>query len=107
MAQQASVPVFGSIADQLPTTFCSEGSLLLDLHLGQPANSNPNILQDQGIVGCAMSLQQTDSNQPQNTADLGHFVWRFGVLLAADDRAHALAPDLPLASPEEIAAVGG
>jgi hypothetical protein len=107
MAQQASVPVFGSIADQLSMTFCSEGSFLLYLQLGQPANSNPNTLTDQGIVGCAMSLQPTDSKQPKNPVDLGHFVWRFGVLLAADDKAQALAPDLPMASPEEIAAVGG
>ena len=107
MAQQTLVPGYGSIADQLPTTFCSEGSYLLYLQLGQPARSYPNILNDQVIVGCAMSLEQIDSNQPQNTTDLGHFVWRFGVLLAADDKAHALAPDLPMASSEEIAAVGG
>jgi hypothetical protein len=42
-----------------------------------------------------------------NGVDGGRYVWRFGVLLAADAQAHRILPALPLASPAEIAAVGG
>ena len=52
-----------------------------------------------GVEGCLISLQVNDSD--------GLFLWRFGVLLAADDGAHAMLPDLPIALPEAIAAVSG
>jgi hypothetical protein len=34
-------------------------------------------------------------------------VWRWGVLLSADRDARLTLPDLPVASPNEIIAVGG
>jgi hypothetical protein len=39
--------------------------------------------------------------------DQGHFIWRFGVLLAADASAHSTLPALPVALPADLAAVGG
>jgi hypothetical protein len=55
-------------------------------------------LYDHGIEGSDLQLQTTDGRT------LGSFVWRFGVLLAADAPAHALLPDLPLAPPSELSA---
>ena len=57
-------------------------------------------LADQGIAGCELDLQL-------DAVDQGHFLWRFGVLLAADDLAHRTLPTLPMASPAELAAVEG
>lgn len=54
-----------------------------------------------GIEGCAFDLQTLDGTST------GMLVWRFGVLLAANDQAHATFPALPLASSEEVRAVGG
>jgi hypothetical protein len=51
------------------------------------------------VEGCAIQLQAP------NGINQGSFVWRFGVLLAADAQAHHLAPMLPVAPPAEIAAV--
>jgi hypothetical protein len=57
-------------------------------------------LHDRGVKGCELSLQL-------NSQDQGHFVWRFGALLAADAKAHLTLPLLPMASPADLAAVGG
>jgi hypothetical protein len=51
------------------------------------------------VEGCEIQLQAPDGTNQ------GSFVWRFGVLLVADARAHHLAPMLPVATPAEIAAV--
>jgi hypothetical protein len=59
-----------------------------------PVSQNP-------LEGCEFGLQTAQG------ANAGHFVWRFGVLLAADGPAHALLPALPLAPASELAAVGG
>ncbi|HEY7020402.1 MAG TPA: hypothetical protein VH349_04740 [Ktedonobacterales bacterium] len=60
--------------------------------------------------GCAMSVEEQNSN-PLNpttsTKKYGHYVWRWGVLLAADAQAHTLFPSLPIAPLSEITAVGG
>jgi hypothetical protein len=52
-----------------------------------------------GPLGCTFTL---DSSQYA-----GFFVWRFGVLLAADTTAHRLLPALPIAPPREVAEAGG
>ena len=57
-------------------------------------------LHQRGLAGCEYLLYQDD-------AEWGQFVWHFGVLLAADAKAHSTFPTLPIASPEDIAAVGG
>jgi hypothetical protein len=55
-----------------------------------------------GVEGCTIELKTSTDGMSD-----GRFIWRFGVLLAADARAHAALPALPLAPPEEIAAAGG
>ena len=59
-----------------------------------------NTLHDHGLAGCLLSVQL-------NSQDQGHFVWRFGSLLAADAKAHRTLPMLAIASPADLAAVGG
>jgi hypothetical protein len=103
--QQEVVPGYDTLQNQFSAVFCSAGFQLLSSL--QQSNSFLEIEHDHGIAGCEVSLQQITTAQPITTLDLGHFVWRFGALLAADDKAHALLPSLPIASPEEIAAVGG
>ena len=60
-----------------------------------------------GIGGCALQLTRTGGTGVTGTdgANAGSFLWRFGVLLAADAEAHALLPYLPLAPPSELSAV--
>ena len=53
-----------------------------------------------GMAGCGLSAPT-----PGNRAT-AHFIWRFGVLLAADAAAHQLARALPLAPANEAHAVG-
>jgi hypothetical protein len=60
--------------------------------------------------GCAMSVEEQNSNPlspTTSTKKYGHYVWRWGVLLAADAQAHTLFPSLPIAPQSEITAVGG
>jgi hypothetical protein len=55
------------------------------------------------LEGCALSVQVlSGGSQQANLRVLG----RFGALLAADPATRALLPDLPLASPQEVAAAG-
>ncbi len=53
----------------------------------------------QQVAGCEMV--------PRDSSGTAHgkLIWRFGVLLAGDESAQAMLPDLPLAPPEEIAAL--
>lgn len=91
------------LAEQLANAVSETGAEML---LAQQARYlsgegwNVSILHQQGIAGCELSLEQ-------NNVDQGHFVWRFGVLLAADALAHSTLPTLPIASPDDLAAVGG
>ncbi len=58
--------------------------------------------------GCALKLETSNKNLFNPiTKQYGHYVWRWGVLLAADAQARALLPFLPSAPQSEIAAVGG
>jgi hypothetical protein len=75
-----------------------------DLSYGQsaPAGSTTD--------GCALSVEGQNSNPlgtTGSTKKYGHYVWRWGVLLAADAQARTLFPFLPIAPQNEIAAVGG
>lgn len=89
---------FGSEAEQLSRSVCTVGLTMLSIQLGEQAQ-NIQIAHDAGIEGCELLAQTGQGKQ-------GLFLWRFGVLLAADDGAHAMQPALPIAPPEEIAAVG-
>jgi hypothetical protein len=85
----------------LAQSVCDGGAtaLITAAHL-QPGDTSPLVLHDNRLEGCELGLQTAQG------ANAGHFVWRFGVLLAADAPAHALLPDLPLAPPSEHSAVG-
>jgi hypothetical protein len=54
----------------------------------------------QGPQGCKLGVVN------QGATIEATFIFRFGVLLAADDGAHKLIPSLPIAPPSEIAAIG-
>jgi hypothetical protein len=60
-------------------------------------------VRDHGLDGCKLSLQV---NSGENSADHGEFIWRFGALMAANEEAHLTLPQLPLATPADLAAVG-
>ena len=90
---------FGRVSDLL----CFSGEQLLTQAQTSAYSSDGwavNVLHDQGAAGCELALTQ-------HGVDQGHFVWRFGALLAADATARATLPTLPAASPAELAAVGG
>jgi hypothetical protein len=90
-------------SQQLSQLICDTGSQMLTM-VQREAHSGSDwtvsVLRDQGVAGCVLELTQ-------NAADLGHFVWRFGALLAGDARAHGVLPMLPVASPVDLAAVDG
>ncbi|HEY7348078.1 MAG TPA: hypothetical protein VH599_07130 [Ktedonobacterales bacterium] len=92
-----------SLSYQLTQLVCITGVQMLSVEQKRSlrgAGWNITILHDQGVAGCELELQQ-------NNVDQGRFVWRFGVLLAADARAHKTLPTLPIAPSGELAAVGG
>jgi hypothetical protein len=101
LASPAASP--SNLSAQLSQLVCDTGSQMLtrvQQHNLSGDGWTVTILHDQGVAGCELALMQ-------GAADQGHFVWRFGALLAGDARAHATLPTLPLAAPAELAAVGG
>jgi hypothetical protein len=97
ISHNAPVPNF---AGQLQDAFCSSGETILQQAVGYDPSSGIVTNSDQGAPGCEIHLYL------QNTFR-GTFLWRFGVLLAVDARAHATDPHVPVAPPEEVAAAGG
>lgn len=89
-----------NIEQDVGNTDCNTGSILLQQQL-QGTSAGFNISTPKGIEGCLMTAQDTSGSS------LGSFIWRFGVLLATDSKAHKLLPSLPVAPPAEIAAVKG
>jgi hypothetical protein len=87
-----------AILGSVQSSVCQAGIMMLWSTLGS-ANA-PVPLHDRGVEGCELGAKV-------NGVDGGRYVWRFGVVLAADAQAHSILPALPLASPAEIAAVGG
>jgi hypothetical protein len=93
----------GSPEQQLAQLLCATGSLMLgdeQAHALSGERWTVATLRNQGVAGCELALQH-------NNVDQGHFIWRFGVLLAADASAHSTLPALPVALPADLAAVGG
>lgn len=93
----------GSLADAISGSLCDVGidaltRLFPPTPLGQ---QGPGLGEDtiHPIEGCSLTLLN------QRGQDTAHFVWRFGVLLAADAPAHQLFPALPVAPADEISAV--
>jgi hypothetical protein len=100
--QVVAPPASGiSLSEQLANMSCSTGIQILSDLAGSNSNVGGPNGPNQTIEGCTLSLQSNS-----NTS-LGTFLWRFGVLLAADANAHALLPALPVAPPDELAAAGG
>ncbi len=88
----------GSQDYQLQDLLCGVGMLRLRYLVGMSATVQKD--QDRGGEGCSFHLRDVDGS-------ITHFIWRFGVLLAADRAAQARVPSLPLAPPDEVAAVDG
>jgi hypothetical protein len=71
------------------------------------------MLQENGTMSVAGAQAGKDPLQGcmvtilSQSGGFGQLVWRFGALLAADEQAHALFPNLPLAMPAEVKAAGG
>jgi hypothetical protein len=84
------------ILGRVNDTTCQAGIDILRQTVGGAAT----LLHDAGVEGCELRAQV-------NGVNAGRYVWRFGVLLAADAQAHASQPNLPVAPAAEIAAVGG
>jgi hypothetical protein len=60
--------------------------------------------------GCWIQVESSNNNPFSPTSsnkEYGHYVWRWGVLLAADAQARTVFPSLPVAPQSEITAVGG
>ncbi|HLV99059.1 MAG TPA: hypothetical protein VKT82_10330 [Ktedonobacterales bacterium] len=86
------------VSFQVQATFCSVGVIILQQTLTSDASASIVTRNDRGVQGCELQAFVNGTSQ-------GTFLWRFGVLLAADAKAHATYPPLPVAPPEEIAAV--
>jgi hypothetical protein len=87
-----------SAAGQFSRLSCATGAALLQAQL-VGLGWTIRVAHQAGIEGCQLVGQQADTDQVT-------FLWRFGVLLAADAPAHGLLPALPLAQPAESAAHG-
>lgn len=85
----------------LAGTVCDWASVFRVALPGVPSPTFVSVQVGPGIEGCEFDLQGLDG------APAGTLVWRFGVLLAADDLAHARFPALPLAPPGALVAVRG
>jgi hypothetical protein len=89
------------LAVLLDGTFCDAGSLALEALTPLSLGPIATVISNGGPKGCAIALQS------QKLQPLGRYVWRWGVLLSADGEARMTLPDLPVASANEIIAVGG
>jgi hypothetical protein len=92
-----NVPV-SDVASQLQDTFCNIGNTILQGAASPGPNGTITTLRDRGVEGCEWQTQV-------NSTEQGTFLWRFGVLLVADAKTHAAYPSLPIAPPQEIAAL--
>jgi hypothetical protein len=90
------------LSEQLSQLVCATGTQMLEAQTNALSGGGwvVNVLHDQGTAGCELQITQ-------QAVDQGHFVWRFGALLAGDAKAHNTLPALPVASPADLAAVGG
>lgn len=91
-------PAVDTSNNQVTDTFCSTGESILGQFVQTGSSITIGTSHDQGAQGCEMVLDV-------NAIDQGLYLWRFGVLLAADKQARAAHPELPVAPPDEIAAV--
>jgi hypothetical protein len=97
ISQYAPVP---DLPNQLASSFCAIGENILRGNAPPGEHGTILTLQDQGALGCKWLVQV-------NNVDQGTFLWRFGVLLAADAKTHAAYPQLAVAPPAELVDLGG
>jgi len=88
------------LAAGLAQTVCNVDVSELSTAAQQQGDTLLSAVHDSRVEGCEFALQTAQGT------NVGHFIWRFGVLLAVDGPAHALLPALPVAPPIELAAVG-
>jgi hypothetical protein len=109
-------PSITDLQAQLLSGSCKSGFSALQMLIGQSSLGGQNLTYGQSAPpgsttdGCAISVggQNTNPLSPTSSSkEYGHYIWRWGVLLAADTQAHTLFPSLPIAPQNEIAAVGG
>jgi hypothetical protein len=86
--------------DTIGNLDCQTGTMVAQEQV-QIMNGGFSVDSGQSIEGCQVFLQDSAGTQR------GAFIWRFGVLMAADDAAHRLVPGLPIAPKAEIKAVQG
>jgi hypothetical protein len=94
------------LEQDLTQVVCPTGSNVLAAFAQQASDQlywTITTLHDRGLAGCELSLQVASG---ENSGTHGEFVWRFGTLLAANDQAHLTLPQLPMATPADLAAVG-
>jgi hypothetical protein len=85
----------------LDGTLCDAGIYALNALVPRIRGDIATVVRNSGPFGCVIALQM------QTLGHDGNFIWRFGVLLAADIEAHDTLPALPIATAAEIAEVGG
>jgi hypothetical protein len=92
-----------ALTTELEGAICQVGMQLALLQLGK--GWQPDGVYDHGVNGCRLIfLRQQDASPALFSALV---LWRFGVLLALDNGTHQLLPTLPVASADDILAVGG
>jgi hypothetical protein len=96
--QFASGPL--NAGDTVGALDCNTGTMVAQQQV-QIMNGGFSVYSGQGIEGCQINLVDSAGTQR------GAFIWRFGVLLAANDAAHRLLPNLPIAPAAEVKAVQG
>jgi hypothetical protein len=94
------------MVQDLTQVVCPTGSNVLASYAQQTSDQlywTVNTLHDRGLAGCELSLQV---NSGENSGSQGEFVWRSGVLLAANEQGHLTLPQLPMATTADLSAVG-
>jgi hypothetical protein len=112
----APSPFIGDLQTQLISASCQSGSTVLQALVDKSSLAREQLASGERGVGgpipaqtdgCALKLESVNDNPLSPSKEYGHYVWRWGVLLAADTQAHALFPMLPVAPQSEIDTVGG
>jgi hypothetical protein len=118
VAEGAPGPFMADLQMQLMSGSCQGGIAVLQALAEKSSLAGQQLSYSQGAAGgvlgtstdgCAISAESQGNNPltPNGGAkQYGRYVWRWGVLLAADALAHTFFPSLPIAPKGEIAAVG-
>ncbi len=115
VSDSAFGPSITDLQAQLLSGSCNDGFNVLQTLISSSSFAGLNLTYGQSAApgstdGCAMSVEGPNDNPLGPTSSnkkYGHYIWRWGVLLAADAQARALFPSLPVAPKSEITAVGG